>query len=201
MYDEYDDQYSTEVQGIDLINGGSGYSIAPKVYIGSTEAQTWRPNTIYEGLELLSIDGRYYIVDVGGISGDQSIGISFREYLQERRAESLIAEATGIPDEQFAGWDPRIDTKAIKLRTLQLSKEDVREYGFWKSDEEELRRNLAILEEDQVTTQMSSIVRTRARRDFDISHTVKSEMIKRGIEVSNIQVSNVGYGDSVINIS
>ena len=48
---------------------------------------------------------------------------------------------------------------------------------------------------------MSSIVRTRARRDFDISHTVKSEMIKRGIEVSNIQVSNVGYGDSVINIS
>ena len=72
VYDEYDDQYSTEVQGIDLINGGSGYSIAPKVYIGSTEAQTWRPNTIYEGLELLSIDGRYYIVDVGGISGDQS---------------------------------------------------------------------------------------------------------------------------------
>ena len=95
-------------------------------------------------------------------SGDQSIGISFREYLQERRAESLIAEATGIPDEEFAGWDPRIDTKAIKLRTLQLSKEDVREYGFWKSDEEELRRNLAVLEEDQVTTQMSSIVRTRA---------------------------------------
>lgn len=72
VYDEYDDQYSTEVQGIDLINGGSGYSIAPKVYIGSTEAQTWQPNTIYEGLELLSIDGRYYIVDVGGISGDQS---------------------------------------------------------------------------------------------------------------------------------
>jgi len=72
VYDEYDDQYSTEIQGIDLINGGSGYSIAPKVYIGSTEAQTWRPNTIYEGLELLSIDGRYYIVDVGGISGDQS---------------------------------------------------------------------------------------------------------------------------------
>ena len=134
-------------------------------------------------------------------SGDQSIGISFREYLQEKRAESLIIEATGIPDEQFAGWDPRIDTKAIKLRALQLSKEDVREYGFWKSDEEELRRNLAVLEEDQVITQMSSIIRTRARRDFDISHTVKSEMIKRGIETSNIQVSNVGYGDTVINIS
>lgn len=134
-------------------------------------------------------------------SGDQSIGISFREYLQEKRAESLIIEATGIPDEQFAGWDPRIDTKAIKLRALQLSKEDVREYGFWKSDEEELRRNLAVLEEDQVTTQMSSIIRTRARRDFDISHTVKSEMIKRGVETSNIQVSNVGYGDTVINIS
>ena len=72
VYDEYDDQYSTEIQGIDLINGGSGYSFAPKVYIGSTEAQTWQPNTIYEGLELLSIDGRYYIVDVGGISGNQS---------------------------------------------------------------------------------------------------------------------------------
>lgn len=33
IYDQYDDCYSTEVQGIDLISGGSGYVVAPTVII------------------------------------------------------------------------------------------------------------------------------------------------------------------------
>lgn len=34
VYDTYDDQYSTEIQGINLISGGSGYSTAPAITIG-----------------------------------------------------------------------------------------------------------------------------------------------------------------------
>ena len=33
VYDQYDDQYSTEVQGINLISGGLSYATAPNVYI------------------------------------------------------------------------------------------------------------------------------------------------------------------------
>ena len=41
VYDAYDDQYSKEVQGINLINGGLGYGLAPTVYIGSGGSVTW----------------------------------------------------------------------------------------------------------------------------------------------------------------
>ena len=133
-------------------------------------------------------------------SGDADIGISFREYVQELRAASLIEEATGIPTSDFAGWDPRIEIKDVKLRALQLSKEDVREYGFWKSDEEDLARQSYILNEDQVTTQLSSIKETRARREFQESLLIKDQLMKRGIFAKDIRFSNTGFSDQNINI-
>lgn len=133
-------------------------------------------------------------------SGDADIGISFREYVQELRAASLIEEATGIPTSDFAGWDPRIEIKDVKLRALQLSKEDVREYGFWKSDEEDLARQSYILNEDQVTTQLGSIKETRARREFQKSLLIKDQLMKQGIFAKDIRFSNTGFGDQDINI-
>lgn len=133
-------------------------------------------------------------------SGDADIGISFREYVQELRAASLIEEATGIPTSDFAGWDPRIEIKDVKLRALQLSKEDVREYGFWKSDEEDLARQSYILNEDQVTTQLGSIKETRARREFQESLLIKDQLMKRGIFAKDIRFSNTGFSDQNINI-
>lgn len=35
IYDEYDDQYSTEIQGLNISAGGSGYSVAPTITIGT----------------------------------------------------------------------------------------------------------------------------------------------------------------------
>lgn len=133
-------------------------------------------------------------------SGSKNIGISFREYLQEQKARALIEEATGMPDENFAGWDPRIDTKDIKLRSLQISKEDVREYGFWKNDEESVLRNKAILNEDQVTTQIKAIMNTRARKEFHSYNIIKQEMFDNGIIAHNIRFSNTGFGEQNINI-
>ena len=133
-------------------------------------------------------------------SGDSEIGISFREYLQELRAATLIQDATGIPTEDFVGWDPRIDIKNVKLRALQLSKEDVREYGFWQSDEEDLARQSYILNENQVTTQLNSIKDTRARREFQTSLLIKDQMIKNGVYAKDVRFSNTGFGDQNINI-
>lgn len=133
-------------------------------------------------------------------SKDADIGISFREYVQELRAASLIEEATGIPTEDFAGWDPRIEIKDVKLRALQLSKEDVREYGFGQSDEDDLSRQSYILNEDQVTTQLASIKETRARREFQRSLLVKDQLMKQGIFAKDIRFSNTGFSDQNINI-
>lgn len=70
-YDMYDDQYSDEVQGINLISGGQGYGSAPNVYIGTAGAVTWVPSTVvFEGDFLKTSNGnngfRYYAVTTGG---------------------------------------------------------------------------------------------------------------------------------------
>ena len=75
VYDQFDDQYSTEVQGIDLQQGGYGYATPPNVYIGSYGASTWVANTSYTTGTMIKVVvspnvQRTYIVTNTGVSGD-----------------------------------------------------------------------------------------------------------------------------------
>jgi hypothetical protein len=74
VYDQFDDQYSTEVQGIDLQQGGYSYATAPNVYIGSYGASTWVANTSYTTGTMIKVVvssnvQRTYIVTNTGVSG------------------------------------------------------------------------------------------------------------------------------------
>jgi len=73
-YDQYDDQYSTEVQGINLTSGGYSYGSAPNVYIGSQGAVTWVANTSYVYGTMVKVQvsanvQRTYLVTNTGVSG------------------------------------------------------------------------------------------------------------------------------------
>ena len=69
VYDSYDDQYSKEVQGINLTNGGTGYGLVPVVYIGSAGSVTWTASTAVLAGAFLKISNRYYIVTTAGTTG------------------------------------------------------------------------------------------------------------------------------------
>jgi hypothetical protein len=74
VYDMYDDQYSKEVQGFNLISGGLGYSSAPNVWVGSAGAVTWTANTILTAGAFIRVTNgnggfRYYIVATTGTTG------------------------------------------------------------------------------------------------------------------------------------
>ena len=74
VYDMYDDQYSKEVQGYNLISGGIGYSTAPYVWVGSAGSVTWTANTvILQGAFIRVTNGnggfRYYVAATGGTTG------------------------------------------------------------------------------------------------------------------------------------
>lgn len=73
IYDMYDDQYSQEVQGINLISGGLGYGSAPIVYVGTAGSLNWIAETfVFEGNFLKVAVGeqyRYYVVISGGTTG------------------------------------------------------------------------------------------------------------------------------------
>jgi hypothetical protein len=68
-YDQYDDQYSTEVQGVNLTSGGFGYGSDPFVYIGSVGSVNWTPTTSYISGKLIKSGSNYYIVTITGITG------------------------------------------------------------------------------------------------------------------------------------
>ena len=70
VYDQYDDQYSHEVQAINLISGGLSYGSEPNVYIGSAGAVTWTASTVVlAGAFLKTPAGNYYLVVGSGTTG------------------------------------------------------------------------------------------------------------------------------------
>jgi len=111
---------------------------------------------------------------------------SFSEFVQDKEVESYVKRTTGVPDRNFAGWDPRIDMKDIKLQTLSIGKEDVREYGFWDSDENRLRRLSIVQQEKQVTGQIEQI-KNSIKEEKRSSASIKSELYKRGVDVDSVQ--------------
>jgi hypothetical protein len=79
VYDQYDDQYSTEVQGIDLSSGGFSYGSAPFVYIGSQGAVSWAASTAFTYGQMIKVSTgsgasqhRVYVVTNTGISGSSA---------------------------------------------------------------------------------------------------------------------------------
>ena len=71
-YDQFDDQYSTEVQGINLTAGGYSYGSAPNVYVGSQGSVVWQAATPYiYGQMIKTSDGsKVYVVTNTGITGE-----------------------------------------------------------------------------------------------------------------------------------
>ena len=74
VYDMYDDQYSKEVQGINLISGGQAYGSAPVVYIGTAGSTNWIADTVVFESNFLKVTNgnggfRYYVVVSGGTTG------------------------------------------------------------------------------------------------------------------------------------
>ena len=134
-------------------------------------------------------------------SEDKSKGITFREYLQEEEAKNVINNATGMPDDSFVGWDPRINIRDVKLRTLMVGEEDIKKYGFWDSDEENLSRQSAVLADDSITRSQRQIKTTMAQQRFNYSVSARDTLSKHNIDVKNISFSNVGFGDFNLDIN
>ena len=68
-YDQYDDQYSTEVQGVNLTQGGTEYTAVPFVYIGSQGHVNFVTSTAYSIGQLLKYGTNYYVATSSGTSG------------------------------------------------------------------------------------------------------------------------------------
>lgn len=68
VYDQYDDEYCSEVIGINLISSGYGYGVAPYVYIGSKGSIPWVASSTVSQGQMIKSGSNYYIVTTTGIT-------------------------------------------------------------------------------------------------------------------------------------
>lgn len=110
---------------------------------------------------------------------------SFEEYLSDQKAEKIVQARTGMPSEDFVGWDPRIDINDIKLKTLMIGKEDVREFGFWQSDEDRINRMFVLENNSKQIDNIEAIKRDmqNANQEREI---LKNRLYKSGIRISSM---------------
>lgn len=123
---------------------------------------------------------------------------TLREHLADKSAEKEIQQTTGMPSKNFSGWDPRIDMDRIKLRALQIGKENFFEFGFWKTDAAELERYVSVID-DQEVTDMSIRLAEEVKRKLEREDQIRESLQSEGIVVGQIALTP-GRGDIDINM-
>lgn len=122
-----------------------------------------------------------------------------RAKMADIEALSYVEKRTGVPSKNFAGWDPRIKTDDIKIKTLSIGGEDLRRFGFWQKDEERMRSLEALSKEsDQVFTQIESI-KANIRSDRALKMGIERTMFEKGgFKASNIQFVDRDFGGILV---
>lgn len=84
-------------------------------------------------------------------SADQS----YSEGSQEK-AEMIsnLNRKYDMPSAEWAGWDPGVDMDQMKLASVFNGAADLHDYGFWGSDERDMKRNYSYLQEHAVLPYM-----------------------------------------------
>ena len=118
----------------------------------------------------------------------------YEEAMEEAEIESMsfMDETLGIPGVDFSGWDKRIDTNDVKLRFLQLSGEDPREYEFWANDEIEMMRKTAILQDTNFMNKRRSIgnLVDKYRKESELEFEVRSNLQNMNVRADRVEVSD-----------
>ena len=137
------------------------------------------------------------------MNGEKFFGKSSEQYakakeLRLRQADTeaiqYIAARTGVPDNNWIGWDPRLKLDEVKLRTLKIGKADTYDYGFWDSDLQRNSRIIALDEEDHITRSFDSIKSTM-KADNLRRLQIEGGLFNNGIFASRVTLSDAGAGD------
>jgi len=114
---------------------------------------------------------------------------SFKEYMADKAALEHVVSTGGVPDEDFSGWDPRIDMDKIKLRALSIGNEDFHKYGFWKKDIAELSRYTSVLEDDNIDEIAKKL------KDEQIDKVLIQSQIEDALSKENFNLKNIIIGN------
>ena len=150
----------------------------------------------YEMITHKVYSGRDSYVNMG-FSTDERIRYTSDEVVRQKMADmeanTYVKNATGTPSNKFMGWDPRLLTDDIKIRTLSVGGEDLKRFGFWKKDEDRMNRIPALKEEDEVIHSLSRI-KADIKSNLIMKRQIEMTMFNNGFKASRIDVMDSNYG-------
>jgi hypothetical protein len=104
-----------------------------------------------------------------------------------REAQAYVDKQTGTPSQNWKGWDPRLTTADIKLRTLSIGREDIHKYGYWKSDLERNERLVGLDSEREVIRDFDRI-KQELKSQQQRKARITTELNKNGFNTSKIDI-------------
>ena len=123
-------------------------------------------------------------------SADEAVRLK----MADMEAATHLRNTTGIPNKKFMGWDPRLKTDDIKIRTLSAGHEDLRRFGFWKKDEDRMNRIPALGSEDQVIQSIDKI-KADMKSNIIMKRQIEMTMFNNGFKASRINVTDANFGN------
>ena len=118
----------------------------------------------------------------------------------DAEAERYIASTTGVPAQDWIGWDPRLKLDEVKLRTLQVGKADTYDYGYWDTDLQRNARIVALDNEDFVTESYNTI-RRGMRGDTMKKIEMQRSLFSNGLFANRITLSEASRSDLEIKVN
>lgn len=115
----------------------------------------------------------------------------------QQEAQAYVEEVTGTPDSSWVGWDNRLTTDDIKLKTLSIGKEDITRFGYWSEEQQRNDRIVALDNDTQVVNRLKEI-KKELRDNQDNKHLLKRRLRDEGYDVHDISTTP---GAGTVNIN
>jgi len=137
-----------------------------------------------------------------GLSEKQRIQYTESEILRRKMADkealTYVASKTGVPSSKFIGWDPRLTMDDIKIRTLNIGKEDLKRFGYWKKDEERMNRLSNITDGNKEVFYDINIIKEDMKSDRRMKRNIENVMFNNGFKTSKIDLVDSNYNSILV---
>lgn len=128
---------------------------------------------------------------------DLAEGDLIRTRAAQKEAYAYVSEATGAPKGFFAGWDPRLTIKDIKIKTLATGKEDLRRFGFWQGDEDRMNSIVALDRDEQVITQLE-FIKEEIKQERNTKELIANALFKKGFNAGHIKINDSEFNSIIV---
>ena len=118
--------------------------------------------------------------------------------MADREALTYVKKTTGLPNSKYLGWDPRLNTDDIKIRTLSIGGEDLKRFGFWKQDEVRMNQLTPYTDETSEIFSQIDAIKSGIKSERSVKSAIERTMFQNGFKATKINMVDSNYGSLLV---